>query len=106
NSDDGVPRQVDSLGAGLVWFPGAGTGGTHGYQFSLTAQDVGVRGPRPQVAALADTNNTGYMRLSEAMRRTGGAARATGGAFRSGARAGATGARRTGGLVQRVTGAS
>jgi MFS transporter len=39
------------------------------------------------------------MRLSEAMRRTGGAAR-------SGARAGATGARRTGGLVHRVTGAS
>ncbi len=46
------------------------------------------------------------MRLSEAMRRTGGAARATGGAVRSGARAGATGARRTGGLVHRVTGAS
>ena len=46
------------------------------------------------------------MRLSEAMRRTGGVARATGGAFRSSARAGATGARRTGGLVHRVTGAS
>ncbi len=46
------------------------------------------------------------MRLSEAMRRTGGAARATGGAFRSSARAGATGARRTGGFVHRVTGAS
>jgi hypothetical protein len=46
------------------------------------------------------------MRLSEAMRRTGGAARATGGAFRSGARAGATASRRTGGLVHRVTGAS
>ncbi len=46
------------------------------------------------------------MRLSEAMRRTGGAARATGGAFRSGARAGATATRRTGGLVHRVTGAS
>jgi MFS family permease len=58
-----------------------------------------VRGPRPQVAALADTNNTGYMRLSEAMRRTGGAARATGGAFRSGGR-------RTGGAVHRITGAS
>ena len=55
------------------------------------------------VAALANSKNTGYMRLSEAMRRTGGAARATGGAFRSGARAGATGARRTGGLVHRVT---
>ena len=62
--------------------------------------------PRGRVAALANSKNTGYMRLSEAMRRTGGAARATGGAFRSGARAGATGARRTGGLVHRVTGAS
>jgi MFS family permease len=39
------------------------------------------------------------MRLSEAMRRTGGAARATGGAFRSGGR-------RTGGFVHRITGAS
>lgn len=46
------------------------------------------------------------MRLSEAMRRTGGAARATGGAFRSGAKAGASAGRRTGGLVHRVTGAS
>ena len=46
------------------------------------------------------------MRMSEAMRRTGGAARATGGAFRSGARAGATAGRRTGGLVHRITGAS
>jgi len=62
--------------------------------------------PRSQVAALADTNNTGYMRLSEAMRRTGGAARATGGAFRSGARAGASAGRRTGGFVHRITGAS
>jgi MFS family permease len=58
-----------------------------------------VRVPRTQVAALADTNNTGYMRLSEALRRTGGAARATGGAFRSGGR-------RTGGAVHRITGAS
>ncbi len=46
------------------------------------------------------------MRLSEAMRRTGGAARATGGAVRSGARAGASAGRRTGGVVHRVTGAS
>ncbi len=46
------------------------------------------------------------MRMSEAMRRTGGAARATGGAVRSGARAGATATRRTGGFVHRVTGAS
>jgi len=59
-----------------------------------------------RVAAVAATKNTGYMRLSEAMRRTGDAARATGDAVRSGARAGATAGRRTGGLVHRVTGAS
>ena len=52
------------------------------------------------------TKNTGYMWMSEAMRRTGSAARATGGAVRSGARAGATATRRTGGFVHRVTGAS
>jgi len=42
--------------------------------------------------------NTGYMRMSEALRRTGSAARSTGGAVR-------TGSRRTGGLVHRVTSA-
>jgi MFS family permease len=51
------------------------------------------------LAALAPTNNTGYMRMSEALRRTGSAARATTGAVR-------TGTRRTGGLVHRVTSAS
>jgi len=55
---------------------------------------------------VAATKNTGYMRMSEAMRRTGNAARATGDAVRSGARAGATPIRRTGGFVHRVTGAS
>ena len=55
---------------------------------------------------MAATNNTGYMRVSEAMRRTGRAARATGSAVRSGAHAGATAGRRTGGFVHRVTGAS
>ena len=59
-----------------------------------------------RVAAVPTTKNTGYMRMSEAMRRTGDAARATGGAVRSGARAGATATRRTGGFVHRVTGAS
>jgi len=58
------------------------------------------------VAVVAHTNNTGYMRMSEAVRRTGSAARATGGAVRSGARVGASAGRRTGGLVHRVTGAS
>jgi MFS family permease len=58
------------------------------------------------VAVVAHTNNTGYVRMSEAVRRTGSAARATGGAVRSGARVGATAGRRTGGLVHRVTGAS
>jgi hypothetical protein len=59
-----------------------------------------------RLAAVTMTNNTGYMRMSEAMRRTGDAARATGGAFRSGARAGATATRGTSRLVHRVTGAS
>jgi MFS family permease len=51
------------------------------------------------LAALTPTNNTGYMRMSEALRRTRSAARATTGAVR-------TGTRRTGGLVHRVTSAS
>ena len=55
---------------------------------------------------MAATNNTGYMRVSEAMRRTGRAARATGSAVRSSAHAGATAGRRTGGFVHRITGAS
>jgi MFS family permease len=55
---------------------------------------------------VAATNNTGYMRVSEAMRRTGLAARATGSAVRSGAHAGATATRGTGRFVHRVTGAS
>jgi MFS family permease len=48
---------------------------------------------------VATTKNTGYMGMSEALRRTGSAARATAGAVR-------TGTRRTGGLVHRVTSAS
>ena len=48
---------------------------------------------------MATTKNTGYMGMSEALRRTGSAARATAGAVR-------TGTRRTGGLVHRVTSAS
>jgi MFS transporter len=110
--DDGdqcVAREVYGLGGRLVWFPGSGAGGTHGSQFSLIAQHERADTRRfadGRVAALANSKNTGYMWLSEAMRRTGGAARATGGAFRSSARAGATATRRTGGLVHRVTGAS
>jgi MFS family permease len=59
-----------------------------------------------RVAAVAATKNTGYMGMSEALRRTGSAARATGHAVRTGARAGATATRKTGGFVHRVTGAS
>jgi hypothetical protein len=55
---------------------------------------------------VAATKNTGYMGMSEALRRTGRAARATGRAVRTGGRAGATATRRTGGFVHRVTGAS
>ena len=52
------------------------------------------------------TKNTGYMRLSDAMRRTGDAARVTGSALRSGARSGASATRGTGRFVHRLTGAS
>jgi hypothetical protein len=58
------------------------------------------------IAALAATKNTGYMWVSEALRKTGHAARATTGAVKSGARVGASATRKTGGLVHRVTGAS
>jgi MFS family permease len=51
------------------------------------------------LAAVAATKNTGYMRMSEALHRTGSAARAATGAVR-------TGTRKTGGLVHRVTSAS
>jgi hypothetical protein len=64
---------------------------------------VWCRGRR---TALSESNNTSYVWMSEAKRRTGNAARATGGAVRSTARVGATATRRTGGFVHRVTGAS
>jgi MFS family permease len=49
---------------------------------------------------VAQTKNTGYMRMSDALSRAGGAARSTGRAFRSGGRAGGTAA-----WVHRLTGA-
>ena len=54
---------------------------------------------------MARTKNTGYMRMSDALTRAGGAARSTGRAFRSGGRAGGRASRRTLALVHRVTGA-
>jgi MFS family permease len=54
---------------------------------------------------VALTKNTGYMRMSDALNRAGGAARSAGRAFRSGGRAGGRASRRTVGLVHRVTGA-
>src|SRR6202042_2059222 len=76
-------------------------GRTHGHRFSLITVAAALitccRGD-VALAAVAQTNNTGYMRMSEALRRTGSAARATTGAVRSGGR-------RTGGLVHRVTSA-
>ena len=54
---------------------------------------------------MARTKNTGYMRMSDAFNRVGGAARSTGRAFRSGGQAGGRGARRTTAWVHRVTGA-
>jgi hypothetical protein len=40
----GISREVDRLGARLIWFPGtgAGAGGTHGYQFSLITLVAGT----------------------------------------------------------------
>jgi MFS family permease len=54
---------------------------------------------------VARTKNTGYMRMSDALTRAGGAAKSTGRAFRSGGQAGARASRRTLALVHRVTGA-
>ena len=54
---------------------------------------------------MARTKNTGYMWMSDALNRAGGAARSTGRAFRSGGRAGGRASRRTVALVHRVTGA-
>ena len=54
---------------------------------------------------MAQTKNTGYMRMSDALNRAGGAARSTGRAFRSGGRAGGRATRRTAAWVHRVTGA-
>jgi MFS family permease len=54
---------------------------------------------------VARTKNTGYMRMSDALNRAGGAAKSTGRAFRSGGQAGGRVSRRTVALVHRVTGA-
>jgi MFS family permease len=51
------------------------------------------------------TKNTGYMRMSDALRRAEDAAVATGRAFRSGTQAGGRATRRTAGFVHRITGA-
>ena len=54
---------------------------------------------------MALTKNTGYMRMSDALNRAGGAARSTGRALRSSGQASVRASRRTVGLVHRVTGA-
>jgi hypothetical protein len=51
------------------------------------------------------SKNTVNMRMSDALRRAGGAAHATGRAFRTGGQASGRATRRTAGLVHRVTGA-
>ena len=74
DGQEGVPREVDGLGAGLIWFPGTGAGGTHGYQFLLITLVAGAITRcllLGWVAVVAHTNNTGYTRMSEAVRRTG-----------------------------------
>jgi MFS family permease len=57
------------------------------------------------LVAVPQTKNTGYMRMSGALRRAEDAALATGRAVRSGTRASATATRRTGRFVHRITGA-
>ncbi len=54
---------------------------------------------------MARTKNTGYMRMSDALNRAGGAAKSTGRAIRSGGQASGRASRRTVALVHRVTGA-
>jgi hypothetical protein len=54
---------------------------------------------------VARTKNTGYMRMSDALNRAGGAAKSTGRAFRSGGRAGGRASKRTAAWVHRLTGA-
>ena len=54
---------------------------------------------------MAQTKNTGYMRMSDALNRAGGAAKSTGRAFRSSGRAGGRAGRRTAAWVHRLTGA-
>ena len=57
------------------------------------------------LVAVPQTKNTGYMRMSEALRRAEDAAMATGRAVRTGGRASASATRRTGRFVHRITGA-
>src|SRR5487761_696152 len=71
----------------------------------LTTIILAHRG-RPWVALVPATNNTGYMRMGDALRRMADAADATGSAVRTGAQAGASATRKTGGFVHRLTGAS
>ena len=57
------------------------------------------------LVAVPRTKNTGYMRMSEALRRAENAALATGRAFRTGGQASGRATRRTGRFVHRITGA-
>lgn len=57
------------------------------------------------LVAVPLTKNTGYMRMSDALRRAEDAALATGRAFRSGTQASGRATRRTGRIVHRITGA-
>ena len=57
------------------------------------------------LVAVPQTKNTGYMRMSDALRRAENAALATGRAVRSGTQASGRATRRTGRFVHRITGA-
>ncbi len=54
---------------------------------------------------MPQTKNTGYMQMSDALRRAGDAARSTGRALRTGGKASARATRRSAALVHRITGA-
>ena len=96
-----LPGQVNGVRTDLVRFLRTASDSAHECQFSLQGRRTKGRPARTSpigLVAVARTKNTGYMRMSDALNRVGGAARSTGRAFRSGGRpaAGARAAPRPG----------
>jgi hypothetical protein len=107
--DKRLPGQVNRFRADLVGFFRTASNRAHDCQFSLLRRRTAKAGPLTTslmgLVAVPLTKNTGYMRMSDALSRAGGAARATTRAFRTGGEASRQASRRTAGLVHRVTGA-